>query len=92
MSSSEYWKGLTHNEIRAQVVKYMETLLTQARTLARKARRGVSSVGSQIACHLAMLCSATMRVVSRDVIEHLSQTRVISSERRYPSLGDISNH
>jgi hypothetical protein len=30
-----------------------------------------------------------MRVVSRDVIEHLSQTRVISSERRYPSLGDI---
>jgi hypothetical protein len=36
------------------------------------------SVGSQIACHLAMLCSATMRVVSRDVIEHLSQTRVIS--------------
>ena len=38
MSSSEYWKGLTHNEIRAQVVKYMETLLTQARTLARKAQ------------------------------------------------------
>ena len=37
MSSSEYWKGLTHNEIRAQVVKYMETLLTQARTLVRKA-------------------------------------------------------
>ena len=33
MSSNEYWKGLTHNEIRAQVVKYMETLLTQARTL-----------------------------------------------------------
>jgi hypothetical protein len=31
-----------------------------------------------------------MRVVSRDVIEHLSQTRVISSEHRYPSLGDIS--
>ena len=34
MSSSEYWKGLTHNEIRARVVQYMETLLTQARTLA----------------------------------------------------------
>ena len=33
MSSSEYWKGLTHNEIRARVVQYMETLLTQARTL-----------------------------------------------------------
>jgi hypothetical protein len=32
-----------------------------------------------------------MRVVSRDVIEHLSQTRVISSGRRYPSRGDISN-
>jgi hypothetical protein len=30
-----------------------------------------------------------MRVVSRDVIEHLSQTRVISSERRCPSHGDI---
>ncbi len=38
MSSSEYWKGLTHNEIRAQVVKYMETLLTQARILVRKAQ------------------------------------------------------
>src|SRR6476619_4581252 len=33
MSSSEYWKGLTHNEIRARVVQYMESLLTQARTL-----------------------------------------------------------
>ena len=32
-----------------------------------------------------------MRVVSRDVIEQLSQTRVISSERRYPSVGDIPN-
>jgi hypothetical protein len=48
-------------------------------------------VGSQIACRLAMLCSATMRVVSRDVIEHLSQTRVISSERRYRSVCDIPN-
>ena len=35
MSSSEYWKDLTHNEIRAQVVKYMKTLLTQARTRAQ---------------------------------------------------------
>ena len=34
---------------------------------------------------------AMMRVVSRDVIEHLSQTRVISSERRYLSPGDIFN-
>src|ERR1700738_1708792 len=32
-----------------------------------------------------------MRVVSRDVIEHSSQTRVISSERRHPSVGDIPN-
>jgi hypothetical protein len=38
MSSSEYWKGLTHNEIRAQVVSYMSTLLTQARRLVRKAQ------------------------------------------------------
>jgi hypothetical protein len=29
---------LYHNEIRAQVVKYMETLLTQARSLVRKAQ------------------------------------------------------
>src|ERR1700704_3321853 len=32
-----------------------------------------------------------MRVVSRDVIEHSSQTHVISSERRNPSVGDIPN-
>ena len=32
-----------------------------------------------------------MRFLSRDVIEHLSQTRVISSERRYPSVGDMGN-
>jgi hypothetical protein len=28
---------------------------------------------------------------SRDVIEHLSQTRVIASERRYPAVGDLPN-
>jgi len=32
-----------------------------------------------------------MQVVSHDVTCLLSQIRVISSERRYPSLGDISN-
>ena len=32
-----------------------------------------------------------MQLVSRDVIEHLSHVRVIFSERRYPSLGDISD-
>ena len=42
MSSSEYWKGLTHNEIRAQVVNYMLTLLTQARSLVRTAQYGCS--------------------------------------------------
>src|SRR5258705_13869085 len=38
------------------------------------------AVGCQIPCHPPE--PAMTRVVSRDVIEHLSQTRVISSERR----------
>src|ERR1700724_1762797 len=50
-----------------------------------------AAVPSQAACHLAIACPATMRVVSRDVIEHSSQTRVTSSERRHPSVGDIPN-
>jgi hypothetical protein len=33
-----------------------------------------------------------MQLVSRDVIEHLSHVRVIFSERRYPSVDDISSH
>src|ERR1700722_3700538 len=32
------------------------------------------------------------RVVSLRVIGHLSHFRVISSGRRYPSVGDMSNH
>jgi hypothetical protein len=32
-----------------------------------------------------------MRVVSRDVIEHSPQIHVISSERRNPTVGHISN-
>jgi threonine dehydrogenase-like Zn-dependent dehydrogenase len=48
-----------------------------ARLRAGGAAAAAARVGSRIACHLAIPLPAAMQVVSRDVIEGLSQTRVI---------------